>query len=119
MSSYKIKKTFISVRIPEIMRQEMLQAMVTAQYGMREKSRWISEAIERFLSLDDYWELIKIGEEMPNNSLLISESFYLTDQLLDRIEAAIVITREHFPLLEGVRSCLIRSSIYQRLLRNS
>jgi hypothetical protein len=110
----KIKTT---IRLPLTTRQEMMQGIVAAGYGMHGKSRWVSEAIEQLLAIDCYYELVDIGDGI--GSLIAVESFYLTYEVKHQLDRALVVVRSHYPTMEGVQSCIIRTSIIQRLLRSS
>lgn len=111
--SLKIKTT---VRLPRTTRQEMMQAIIADGYGMRGKSRWVSEAIDQLLSIDNYHELVDIGDEI--GELEEVESIYLTAMLKESLDQALLVIRKHYPMMEGVQSCIIRTSILQRLLRS-
>lgn len=108
----KIKTT---IRLPQKTRQEMLYAIIASGYGMRGKSKWVGEAIAQLLSVTDYHELVDIGEEMGDLDEV--ESVYLSPELKQSLELALVEIRRHYPSMEGVQSCIIRTSIIQRLLR--
>ncbi len=55
-----IKKSRINVILPENISKEIRQRMLKDNYSLREKSLWISEAIEEFLKLNDYHNLVII-----------------------------------------------------------
>lgn len=108
----KIKTT---IRLPKSTQCEMIQAVITSGYGMRGKSLWVSEAINQLLALKNYPELVDIGNEMTG--LLAVESIYLTSTLKEKLTSALIEVRKCYPEMEGVQSCIIRTSILQRLLR--
>jgi hypothetical protein len=110
----KIKTT---VRLPQTTRREMMNAVIADGYGMRGKSRWISEAIAQLLSIHNFPELVDIGDEL--SGLYDVEAIYLTPELKNLLDQALIAVRKNYPSMEGVQSCIIRTSIMQRLLRCS
>lgn len=110
----KIKTT---IRLPHTTRQEMLNALIAEGYGLRGKSRWISEAIKQLLNRQNYPELVDIGDGLAG--LVDVEAIYLTPELKKSLDQALIVVRTVYPTMEGVQSCIIRTSIIQRLLRNS
>jgi hypothetical protein len=110
----KIKTT---VRLPKATRQEMIQTIIANGYGMRGKSKWVSEAIHQLLAINNFHELVDIGDEIAD--LTEVESIYLEAQLKEELDKALILIRRFFPTMEGVQSCIIRTSIIQRLLRGN
>ena len=108
----KIRTT---VRLPLGVRNEMLQKIIEDGYGFRGKSKWITEAIESLLSLTDFEEFVKIADQMSD--LPKAEIVYFPPYVKANLDQAIIRVRKRFPTLEGVQSCIIRSSIIQRLIR--
>lgn len=104
-----------TVRLPNSTRQEMMEVIIKSGYGMRGKSKWLSEAIHQLLSINNYHEFVDIGNEMEGLSDI--ESFYITEELKAQLDQALVIVRTYYPAMEGVQSCIIRTSIIQRLIR--
>ncbi|MBV9575532.1 MAG: hypothetical protein JO149_02790 [Gammaproteobacteria bacterium] len=82
---------------------------------MRGKSKWIIEAIKDLLEMIDYPTLVDIAEDMDQLSDIIS--IRVPEDLMLRIEQAVVHVRKQYPTIEGVKSNLIRASIMQRLIR--
>lgn len=82
---------------------------------MRGKSKWIIESVESLLGLEDYPTLVDIAEDMDQLTEIVS--IRLPEELMVKIEKAVVQVRKQFPSSEGVKSNLIRASIVQRLLR--
>ena len=105
----------ISVKLQKNLHRRLQKRIIDDGYGMRGKSRWIIESIESFLKLSDYPTLVDIAEDMDQLSDMLS--IRIPEDLILRIEKAIVYVRKQFPSLEGVKSNLIRASIIQRLLR--
>jgi len=53
----KAKKETVSYRLPTNLKVEMLQKMISVdQYGLRDKSRWVGEAINSFLLEERSWK---------------------------------------------------------------
>jgi len=109
----KIKITFV---VPESLQQEMRKQIIDDEYGLRGKSMWISEAILRLLSLKDYTDFVIIGNEMSDFNK--TETIAVDKTLKRALDDAILETRKTYPILEGVQSRIIRTSIVQRLLRS-
>ena len=105
-----------SLKIPEKINNEMLQQVVKSGYGLRGKSKWIVEAIQAFLQMDDYVELINIASDMENNYKTLT--FRLSQELVAELDRGILHARTKYPLMEGVQSNIIRASIMQRLIRD-
>ena len=106
-----------SIKVQKKLHYTMQQRIISDGYGMRGKSRWIVEAIEAFLKISDYPTLADIAGDM--DQLTETISIRLTDQLMAKIDRAIIEIRRHYPAMEGVKSNLIRASIMQRLIREA
>jgi len=111
--SIKTKITFV---VPESLQKEMRQQIISDEYGLRGKSKWISESILRFLELKNYIDLVQISEEMKGFAK--TETISVDKQIKDALERAILEVRKANPSSEGVQSSIIRTSIVQRLLRS-
>lgn len=105
------------VRIPKQLQDSMLKAILNEGYKMRGKSLWVSEAIDGFLNMETYIDYIDIGSEADSGMLSTTETFCLSEQIIDKLEQAILAFRKRYPKVDGVKSIIIRSSILQRLLR--
>lgn len=112
----KEKKVRIAFKLHSQMLDEMRVAMEIENYGVRSKSRWISEAIESLLLLDCYWDLVSIGE-VNIRVIPEPESIFISAELRVKLDDAMLVCRQHYPLLSGVQSVIIRTSIIQRCLR--
>lgn len=109
----KISLTF---KLSTSLQKELLQQVIAEGYGMRGKSKWIIESIEQFLKLPNYPELVEIATDAEKlNSIT---SIRVPVELDRKIQDAVLAIRQFYPLIEGVRSNLIRASICQRLLRS-
>ncbi len=106
-----------SIKLQKKLHYRLQQRIIEDGYGMRGKSKWIIESIESFLTLSDYPTLVDIADDMDHLSDMVS--IRLPEDLMFRIEQAIIHVRKQYPTIEGVKSNLIRASIIQRLLRQS
>jgi hypothetical protein len=109
-------KVVTSIKLQKKLHHKLQQRIIADGYGMRGKSKWIIESIESLLHLTDYPTLVDIAEDMHQLSDIVS--IRLPEDLMLRIEKAVVHVRKQFPTIEGVKSNLIRASIMQRLLTN-
>lgn len=94
--------------------KEIHARMLDEDYSLREKSKWISEAIEDFLLLKEYQSLVEMAELVED--LAKTETVYITPELEEKLEEAIVKVRQQYPILEGVKSLIVRASIVRRLV---
>lgn len=109
------EKVMTSIKLQKNLHRRLQQRIIEDGYGMRGKSKWIIESIESLLQLSDYPTLVEIAEDMDQLSDMVS--IRVPEDLMLRIEQAIIHVRKQFPTIEGVKSNLIRASIIQRLLR--
>lgn len=105
----------VTAKLPQSVHQTLLEQIIKDGYGMRGKSRWVQEAIERFLQVQNYPELVDIATEMNEMTTVISAR--VSHQLILSLEEAVITIRRVYPTMEGVKSGLIRASIIQRLIR--
>ena len=103
-----------SIKLTAAIEKEMLRMVIEEGYGLRGKSRWITEATHGFLLMPNYPELVDIADVELDQGRVIS--FRLQDSLMHDIEKAIVEIRKQYPAMEGVKSKIFRASILQRLL---
>lgn len=94
--------------------KEIHTKMLEEGYSLREKSKWISEAIEDFLTLKEYQSLVEMAELV--NDLTKNETIYITPEIEDKLDEAIIKVRTQYPTLEGVKSLIVRASIIRRLV---
>lgn len=104
-----------TVRLPHALRQAMSQKIIKEGYGFRGKSKWVTEAIESLLKMNNYPDYVDIADEM--SELTEIEVLQIPRLVKLQLDTALVNVRQKFPALEGVQSCIIRSSIIQRLIR--
>lgn len=110
-----IRKLMTSLKIQKMLHYKMQQQVISDGYGMRGKSKWMIEAIERFLELPDYPTLVDIADTMEQLTEIIS--IRLPEDLMKMLDDAVIEVRRIYPAMEGVKSNLIRASIMQRLIR--
>ena len=111
------KKLMTSIKLQKKLHRKLQQQIIEDGYGMRGKSKWIIESIESLLKLSDYPTLVDIANDMDQLSDIVS--IRIPEDLMLRIEQAIINVRKQYPTIEGVKSNLIRASIIQRLLRET
>ncbi len=109
-----MKKKRISVIMSNNAVKEIHSKMLEEGYSLREKSKWISEAIEDFLTLKEYQSLVEMAELV--NDLTKNETIYITPDIEDKLDEAIIKVRTQYPTLEGVKSLIVRASIIRRLV---
>ena len=111
------KKMMTSIKLQNKLHLQLQQRIIADGYGMRGKSKWIIEAVESLLHLEDYPTLVDIADDMDDLSDMVS--IRIPEELLTKMEQAVIKVRKQYPTIEGVKSNLIRASIIQRLLGNS
>ncbi len=109
-----MKKKRISIILPTNAIREIHERMIDEGYSLREKSKWISEAIEDFLKLKEYQSLVEIAELVDD--LAKTETVSITSDIEEKLEEAIIKVRQQFPTIEGVKSLIVRASIVRRLV---
>lgn len=108
-----IKKR-VSVILPANAMKEIRERMLKEGYSLREKSKWITESIETFLQMKEYHILVEIADLVSDLDKL--ETFYISPQLEEQLEEALIEVRKKYPSLEGVKSLIVRASIIRRLV---
>ncbi len=106
-----------SFKIPASLEIEMHQKLVSDGYGLRGKSKWICDAIRKFLTCPDkdfVLDCIELSEELEN--LEKSISFRPTQQVADLLDEWIINVRIKMPAMEGLKSKIIRTAIVHSLL---
>lgn len=111
------RKVMTSIKLQKKLHHKLQQRIIEDGYGMRGKSKWIIESVESLLELSDFPELVDIAEDMDHLTDIVSIRF--PENIMKKVEKAIVQVRRQYPTIEGVKSNLIRASILQRLLRPS
>ena len=108
-------KIMTSIKLARSTEQAILEAVVRDGYGLRGKSRWVEEAILTFLNTYNFLEFVDIAsaEEAFDKTL----SMRLYEATANKLEEALLQVRQQYPLMEGVKSNIIRASVMQRLIR--
>lgn len=109
--TYKV--TFV---VPQAFQQDLREQVIKDGYGMRGKSKWISEAIESLLEIPNYIELVHYNDEMKGFAKM--ETIVVAKELKNLLDQAIIAVRKQYPTIEGVQSHIVRTAILQRLLRS-
>jgi metal-responsive CopG/Arc/MetJ family transcriptional regulator len=109
------KKVMTSIKLQKNLHRRLQQRIIEDGYGMRGKSKWIIESIESLFKLADYPTLVDIADDMDQLSDMVS--IRMPEELMTKIDKAVVHVRKQYPSIEGVKSNLIRASIMQRLLQ--
>ncbi|MFQ5544088.1 MAG: hypothetical protein ACE5FY_07025 [Nitrospiria bacterium] len=111
----KVKKVSVSFRTSSKIVQIMLEHIVADGYGLKGKSRWITDAVERFLEMPEYWDLVDIASVQEDLDKAVTCIIPVT--VNEKLEKALIEVRQHFPSMEGVKSNILRASITQRVLQ--
>ncbi len=109
-------KSKVTFAIPQSLKNEIREHVIKGGYGLRGKSKWISESVEKLLSFKDYPELISYNDEMHGFDEI--ETVVVDYTLKLEIDRAILNVRKKYPTLEGVKSRIMRTAIMQRILRS-
>lgn len=109
-------KSKVTFAIPRSLKNEIREHVVKAGYGLRGKSKWVSESVEKLLAIKDYPELISYNDEMHGFDEI--ETVVVDYKLKLELDKAILTVRKEYPTLEGVKSRLMRTAIMQRILRS-
>jgi hypothetical protein len=111
-----VNKTKITFVVPEKLQHELRSRVARDDYGLRGKSRWVSEAIHSLLTINNFPELVHYSEDMQGFEKM--ETVVVNAELKRDLDAAIVKIRTQFPTIEGVQSSIVRTAIMQRFLRS-
>lgn len=112
-------KTTGSFKIPSNVEAKMNKKLVADGYGLRGKSRWISDAIAHFLSQEEefIFDCIEYVDDLENLDKAIS--FRLPEEVDRSLSNWVAKARKSIPTIEGVKSRIIRAAIFQSLLSSS
>lgn len=106
------RKPRTTLRLPESLRARLHAKVVADRYGMRGKSRWVNEAVQRFLSDPSWLDSLgadRLSENGQTDQISLEQDVYTALQ-----QAATTIRRED-PLFDNPTSAIIRSAIQWRL----
>lgn len=105
----------VTFKIPTTLNQKLDERIIANGYGMRGKSKWVREAIEKLFTYPDFPELVSLSDDIENVNL--SVSVRIPRQLFLEIEKMVTSVRKEYPEIEGVKSRIARTAIIQRLIR--
>ena len=105
----------ISFKIHASLNQKINEKVVSEGKGMRGKGQWIREAIENFLDLPDFPELVSLADGYEDADYVLTAK--ISKSLSLRVEQAVIPIRKEYPEIEGVKSKIFRTAIIQRLIR--
>lgn len=109
-------KLKISFAVPKDLKHELCERVIKDGYGLRGKSRWISEAITSLLGNKKFLELVSYSDEMSGFNQM--ETAVIEYPLKLKLDEAVVRLRKEYPTLEGVKSRILRTAVLQRILRS-
>lgn len=90
--------------------------VVEEGYGLRGRSKWLREALQQLVHYEDYVQLIGMPQGVKSAR---NVTFTLDDESMQALNKAVADVRASNVFAEGVSSEVIRTAIYQRLLRTS
>lgn len=108
----KSKITFV---VPKSFQQDLREQVIKDGYGLRGKSKWVSEAVLSLLEVKNFPELVSYSDELCGFQK--AETVVIDYELKQKLQDAVKQVRHKHPLLEGVKSRVLRTAILQRLLR--
>ena len=107
----------MSFKIPASLELEMNKKIVSEGYGLRGKSKWISDVLCKFLSCEDegfVLDCIGYADELERLDKMVSVR--LTPEAEVFLNRWVIKSRLQMPTLEGVKSKIIRTAIIHGLL---
>lgn len=110
-------KPKLTVVLPKQLQIDMRAAITSNGYTLREKSKWVEEAITTLLELDNYPDLVHYADELVIDEKKV-ETFQISPTLKPKLNRAILAIRQKYPTIEGVQSLIVRTGILQRILRS-
>jgi hypothetical protein len=105
-----------SVLLPQAIKYQFELALAADGYGRQGGSRWIREAIISLVDHDPGMSTVGLGEDRQRFPAL--RTLELDEASSRALEKAVLIVRSQDPLIEGVRSAVIRAAIRHRLTRS-
>jgi hypothetical protein len=82
-------------------------------YNLKQKSRWISEAICQLLAEDKDLGWVGLGTKLEKKDEI--DKVMLTEAAVEALHTTMILIRRQMLLMEGVQSEVIRSAIRFRL----
>jgi hypothetical protein len=107
------KKRKVTVLVPTALKEKVPAAVIHDGYTMRQKSLWISDAIESLLN-EPSWEgsLISDRALRPDDKDVLS----FDPKLIQRMTQAVEVVQKENPGLKASISAIVRVAINRRLL---
>ena len=103
-----------TITLPSKLKTDVDRRVIRDGYGFRGKSKWVSEALDEFLNLENFVEYVEMGE---TSNLDDRMSFAIDINLEGGINEAVIRIRRAYPHLEGIKSRILRTALVQRLVR--
>ena len=110
-SPSQIKK--IAVRMPKYMRDEISKKMVDEGYNFRQKSKWVSEAVEYMISRPD-WEGALMSQSNVDSEIQDVVTFPI--ELYEMVNQEVRRLISSKPFLNPSQSAIIRTAIQRRCM---
>ncbi len=103
-----------SLRIPEAASEKIKESMQSSNYGVRERSKWICEALESLAEKDSYWDLI--AEEFMDQG----DNDVIPVTMDEHANGLLLLTAKSYTEHTGKelvdQSVILRTAIIQRLV---
>lgn len=112
-----MQKVKISFAIPLKLKDDLIHRVIEDGYGLRGKSRWVSEAIASLLAIDNFAEYVNYNDQMELTEKNI-QTITINYEIKLKLEEAVIKVRQQYPAMEGVKGRIARTAILQRLLRS-
>ena len=106
-----------SVAMPDKMRLALRHATVEEGYGLRGKSRWVSEALDEFLLLpEEKWVEMVAESDVPLDNT-VNEYMSVDAAVWRRLQDSVLRLRHHEPTVQGPLGAIVRTAITWRIMR--
>ena len=103
-----------SLRVQETMLPVIAQSMHDNGYGVRQRSKWICESLEKLVSSEDYWHLI--SEAFMDQGASSQIPVTLDHDTNKRLDEATKTYKKEYGVSEIDQSAILRAAITYRLL---
>jgi metal-responsive CopG/Arc/MetJ family transcriptional regulator len=110
----------IQVRLPDALLKELNQAILSENYGLKGRSKWVEEAICFLISLENFEDLVTLDETI--STTLLHCSFTLSKNIRTLLDDALIkiFTKAKAEYRQNLSmSSIVRTAILQRLLRGT
>ena len=106
-----IKK--VTVRLPAELKQQLPLKILSDRYNMREKSKWVVEAVRSLMRLPD-WEGALLSEALTKTDA--QDVFTMPTELVEEMNREVARLAMEKPSLNASQSAIIRAAINRRVL---